>query len=248
VPFTKTFNPGEILTASDVNDFLLNGGYQYRQTVYYTSSGTFVKADYPWLRAIRVKVVGGGGGSGGCVATGANQLAAGGAGAGGGYAEKFITDIAGLSASETITRGGGGAGGAAGNNAGTNGSTSSAFGVSATGGAGGAGSTTFSISNFFPSVRSGGVGSGGDLNINGDNTIGAFAFNDSRVNPGIGGRSFLSGNISESVAEPGVGERLAQAGRAFGGGALGPTKAQNTATNRAGAAGGDGIVIVDLFG
>jgi hypothetical protein len=65
VPFSKTFAPGEILTAADTNEFLLNQGYQYRERFTFTSSGTFVKADYPWLRAIRVRCVGGGGAGGG---------------------------------------------------------------------------------------------------------------------------------------------------------------------------------------
>jgi hypothetical protein len=45
-------------------------GYVYVDTVYFTSSGTFTKASYPWLRAIRVRCQGGGGGGGGTNANG----------------------------------------------------------------------------------------------------------------------------------------------------------------------------------
>jgi hypothetical protein len=40
-------------------------GFVFKETIYYTSNGTFAKADYPWLRAIRVRTIGGGGGGGG---------------------------------------------------------------------------------------------------------------------------------------------------------------------------------------
>ena len=48
-------------------------GYVYVDTVYFTSSGTFTKATYPWLRAIRVKCQGAGGGGGG-VSDGCDRL------------------------------------------------------------------------------------------------------------------------------------------------------------------------------
>jgi hypothetical protein len=104
----------------DVFGAAVNGTAVYRfvTTVYFTSSGTFTKADYPWLRAIRVKCQGGGGGGGGAATTGVGQQAISSGGAGGAYAESFITNIAGLDASVTVTRGAGGTGGAAGNNAG----------------------------------------------------------------------------------------------------------------------------------
>jgi hypothetical protein len=50
-------------------------GFRFKEAVYFTSNGTFTKADYPWLRAIRVRLVGGGGGGGGCATTSANQVA-----------------------------------------------------------------------------------------------------------------------------------------------------------------------------
>ena len=95
--------------------------YNLVQTVYFTSSGTFSKGSYPWLRAIKVKVQGGGGGGAGSGSNGHG----GGAGGGSAYAESFITDIAGLDSSVTVTRGAGGAGGAAGNNNGVSGGQTS---------------------------------------------------------------------------------------------------------------------------
>ena len=81
-------------------DYQLNTGYRYHSTVYFTSSGSFTKATYPWLRAIRVRMVGGGGAGAGCATTGASTVSVSSGGQGGNYAEKWITDIAGLSAAK----------------------------------------------------------------------------------------------------------------------------------------------------
>src|SRR5690606_34295960 len=99
-------------------------GYVYGGTVYFTSSGTFTKADYPGLRAVRVKVQAGGGGGGGAAGTSPGEEAAAAGGGGGEYAESFIP-ASGLSAAETITVGTGGSGGAAGFNIGSTGGDSS---------------------------------------------------------------------------------------------------------------------------
>jgi hypothetical protein len=228
VPFTKIFNPGEILTASDVNEHLLNGGYQFRETVYFTSSGTFVKADYPWLRAIRVKCQGGGGGGAGGL--GDVNVAPGGGG-GGGYAESFITNISGLASSVTVTRGAGGSGGPGGGasvNAGSTGGTSS-FGalVSATGGAGGGNSS-----------GSGGEGTG-DLAVTGSSGS-VNSFTSSPFMSGDGGGSFFGGSVRGKVD---AGDGLS--GRQYGGGGSGSSI--RTPTGRAGGAGANGIVIVELY-
>jgi hypothetical protein len=74
------------------------------------------------------------------------------------------------------------------------------------------------------------------------------ALNNVRVIPGMGGASQLSGGVTaSSVAFNGSGEKLAIAGKLYGGGASGPAKGYSSATNRAGAAGGNGIVIVELY-
>src|SRR5690606_4443808 len=85
---------------------VLGPSYHYCGTLYFYTSDTFEKADYdPWLRAIRVRLVGAGGAGG--ADTAANGAGGGGAG---GYAEAFITDIDGLSSSVAITIGAGGTG------------------------------------------------------------------------------------------------------------------------------------------
>ena len=241
MPFTKTFNPGEILTAGDVNEHLLNGGYQFREQVRFTSSGTFVKADFPWLRAIRVRVQAGGGGGGGAATSSSGQAALGSGGGGGGYAESFITDIAGLPASVTVTRGDGGAGAAAGNNNGATGGTSS-FGslTVATGGLGGFGSGPATTNQ--RAGRDGGVGTTGDLLIPG----GASG----QVTFAAAASIFVMQNAGDSFFGAGargqvdVGDGFV--GRAFGGGGGGGTTANSP--QRPGGAGANGIVILDLFG
>jgi hypothetical protein len=214
-------------------------GYVFVQTVYFTTSGTFSKADYPWLRAIRVKVQAGGASGGGAPATGAGQISFGGGGGGGGYAESFITDIAGLDASVTVTRGAGGAGSTSAGNDGVN----SSFGalVVATGGNGGG----FRGPVTPPSVNSGGgggriTGSAGDLFVSGGpggNGVGVgTSGNDRRGGPG--GDSFLGGG--------GLSGSASQAGQQFGGGSSGENIGPNTSTGTS-AAGANGIVIVELY-
>jgi hypothetical protein len=219
-------------------------GYVYNSTVYFTSNGTFAKADYPWLRAIRVKVQGAGGGGGGCATTGANQNSIGSGGGGGAYAEKFITDIPGLSASVTVTVGSGGAGGAAGTNNGSTGGQSS-FGavVTADGGGGGVGQAALTP----PIARGGGGGgvttSGGDLAIEGSGAGAAFHVEAGFAVPSQGGIAFLSGRPTSGTVTGVAGAT----GKNYGGGGNGGTNSQNQGTARAGGAGAAGIVIVELF-
>jgi hypothetical protein len=247
VPFTKIFNPGEILTASDVNEHLLNGGYQFRETVYFTSSGTFVKADYPWLRAIRVKVQGGGGGGGGSASTGASQVAFASAGGGGGYAEKFITDIAGLAASVTVTRGAGGAGGAVGNNNGSAGGSSTAFGLTANGGSGGNGAAAGAYADTTFLAVGGGGASGGDINIDGGSSGVVFSPGPTRCHAPQGGSSFLSTNSGPPLFVGFGGSRsLSGPGSLYGGGG-GSSCAVASTSAGGGSAGANGIVIVELY-
>ena len=221
-------------------------GYVYVNTVYFTSNGTFSKADYPWLRAIRVKAQAGGGGGGGNPSTTSTQLAISNGGRGGVYAESFITDIAGLAASVTVTRGAGGAAGAAGANFGANGGASSFGAIVSANGGGGGGPGAAQVPSFPGAFRAGdqeapvftGVG---DLVIPGGlaavpfyaGIFGGFYTSAS------GGDSFLGtgGQASQASGNPGVG---------FGSGASGATSAQSSAA-KAGTAGNNGIVIVELY-
>jgi len=232
VPFTKTFNPGEILTAPDVNNFLLNQGYQYRDTIYYTSSGTFVKADYPWLKAIRVTAVGGGAGGSGS-GTDARTADSGG---GGGTGQSFILASA-LAASEDVERGAGGAGGVAGDNAGAAGVNSS-----------------FAVGKAYQVVGNGGgngfaAGAGGDGGAGiGDTVIrggGGQARKVGNNNGGStqGGSSSRAGQTKELFTNV---NRTGEPGQLFGAGGGGGHRVSTTSV--AGGAGANGIVIVDLFG
>jgi hypothetical protein len=210
--------------------------YNFVQTLYYTSSGTFTKATYPWLRAIRVKVQGAGGGGAGCAST----SHAGGAGGGGAYGEVFNSDINGLSSSITVTVGAGGAGGV-GNSAGTAGGTSS-FGIYTANGGGGGLSA--------PGTGQGGTGSGITANLGiafsgsaggpGSNSFGTIL----AINGPQGGSSQLGGG--GQGAGSGTGNiNNGQPGLSYGGGG-GGAYAQNT-SNSTGGAGAPGIVIVELY-
>lgn len=220
-------------------------GYFFQETLYYTSPGvsSFVKATYPWLKAIRVKCLGGGGGGGGAATTGSGETAIGGAGGGGAYAESFITDIAGLDASVTVTVGAGGAGGAAvaAGAAGSNGGTSS-FGslVSASGGLGGAVGDDINFSAYYK------VGAGGGTSVTGDFVVQGAPGDTTYFFGTFGG--VASANGGNSFLGPGAPRQFDGAGfSAFrGGGGSGAANPQSTGA-RAGGAGGNGIVIIELY-
>lgn len=206
--------------------------YRLSQTVYFTGSGTFSKASYPWLKAVKVRLVGGGAGG---ASAGSNNTGSGGGG-GGGYAEKFITDITGLASSVTVTVGAGGNGGGSGFNIGSNGGTTS-FGslVVATGGTGGRGHW-----EAFASGGSGGIGTAGDLLIGGQGGGGAtIGFGKG----GFGGSSQLGGGGAEVVRTDAF-EANGNAGRNYGGGGSGGGDKSASGT---GGNGANGVVIVELY-
>jgi len=212
-------------------------GYVYVQTVYFTSSGTGTKATYPWLRAIRVRCQGGGGSGGGSQATGAGQVSGSGGGGGGAYVESFITDIAGLDSSVTVTRG---AGGSSAQGDGNTGGLSS-FGslVLANGGAGG---TRQGATTTVPNTAAGGQGSQlgtGDITFGG--TAGTDAF---LQGTGSGARSGGSGGSSHLGGGTASGTTLS--GRNYGGGSAGRSNGPNTSASSSGS-GGNGIVIIELY-
>jgi hypothetical protein len=236
----KEFDAFTRLDASDVNTFLVNNG-ELREVVYFTSSGTFTKATYPWLNAIKIKCQGAGGGSGGSGATGAGQVNSGGSGGGGVYAESFITDIDGLASSITVTIGAGGAAGAAGNNAGSNGGSSS-FGtvVSANGGNGGVAGVPAAPPTFNLATVNSTTGTG-DLVIAGQGTEQALYITTGGITSPRGGNSVLGIGAHGRTGGQGGGPGLLYGGGASGG----STNPSSGAV--AGAAGGNGIVIVELY-
>jgi hypothetical protein len=207
--------------------------YNLVQTLYFTSSGTFTKATYPWLRAINVKVQSGGGGGTG---QGANGGSGQGGGGGGTYGEKFITDIASLDASITVTRGDGGAGGVGG--FGSNGGTSS-FGsiISATGGTS---PTTSGTGGVTGSVT------GGDLEFKGSGGVAGSDAQGYLIPGGAGGSSYLGGGA------PGARNRATNHGQSgfngssYGGGG-GGSAGNGTHAALNGGNGAPGIVIVEIY-
>ena len=219
---------GQILVADSTQTTGLKwqeSGYLYKQTVYFTSSGSFTKATYPWLRAVRIKCQGGGGGGAGAGSSGSAP-----AGGGGGYAESFITDIAGLASSVTITVGGVGSGGAAGANTGSAGGNSS-FGSTVVGN-GGEGSDT-------GNVRGGAGGGGtGDLVVAGQPGEGFFP---AGQHTSMGGGSVLGAGARGNYSNI---DRAGNAGVSYGGGGGGGARVSG---NAAGGAGAVGIVILELF-
>lgn len=223
----------------------INGqGYIFVQTLYHTSSTTFAKASYPWLRAIRVKCQGGGGGGGSAATTAAGEVAIGGSGGGGGYAESFITNIAGLAASETVTVGNGGAGGAATTNgaSGAIGGTSS-FGalVSASGGEPGGAGNNASVSTT-PYIKG---GSGGGLYVTGDLPIQGST---GHMGMAVVATAAFSGNGGDSVLGVGAARAFNSVGfSAYRGGGGSGAASQQSISSRAGGAGGPGIVIIELY-
>lgn len=225
-------------------------GYAPREVVYFTSSGSFTKATYPWLRAIRIKVVGGGGSGGGAGTTGSTQCGASSGGAAGGYAERFFTDISSLDATVTVTVGTGGAATSTytGNTGGTSafGTSGNAWRTRATGGSAGSG-------NLGPSTSrpggAGGVGTNGDLLGKGGAggpfiSFVATAFNSYS---GFGGSSVLSGGGEGRTATINAGVD-GIAGSTPGGGGSGGINIGTNGVNRSGGAGGNGTVIVELYG
>ena len=228
-------------------------GYVYAGTVYFTSSGTFAKAD-PLstgdigLRAIRVRCQGSGGGGGGAETTGAGEVSRGGGGGGGGYAERFFTDIASLDSSVDVTVGaaGGGVSGAAGTAGGTSefGGSGDAWRTRASGGGGGV--TDGSKLPEIPSAGgSAGVGLSGEILAGGSRGLIGLSFTASafRGNSGDGGPSIFGGGgggVQYSGSTP-------SAGNGRGGGGGGAYNEASIGTAQAGAAGSAGIVIIDCF-
>jgi hypothetical protein len=238
--------------AEGVNDYLA-GGYLYAGTRYYTSSGTFAKADPLGtgdigLRAIKVTCVGGGGGGGGCATTGAGQAAMAGGGTGGGAGISFILASS-LSASETVTRGSGGAGGAAGANNGVNGADSvfapgETYAVEGGGGRVGGGGEALTP----PAIRGtnpGSTTSVGDVVISGLRREPRYYIAADVVATLAGGwNPLFGGNQGYNQTNTGAnGPNGVSVGEGGGGGA----NTASQATARSGGTGTNGIVIVDCF-
>lgn len=228
---------------NDILGFSLDGaevarmdgnGLGLRQIVTFTSSGTFTKASYPWLRAVRVRLVGGGGGgSGNADGSGTNNIGGAGGG-GGGYAEDIIAASS-LAASETVTVGAGGAG------------------AQGTGSAGGA--TSFGTHVVAGSGQGAALETGGD---GGAGTTGGILISgehgDSTVDidlTGVSAEGTPGGNGGRSMLGMGGPGAVAKAANSNGGIGLGPGGGGGGGYRRStavsGGDGADGVVIVELY-
>jgi hypothetical protein len=218
-------------------------GYQYVESLYLTSSTTFSKATYPWLRAIKVKCQGAGGGGAGSVTTGASQVSHGSGGGGGGYSESFITDITGLASSVTITVGAGGSGGTSGGNASNGGTSSFSSLVIANGGTGGLANTAANLPYITRPTAGAALGTG-DFTLKGENSD-AWLINQLTFYQAKSGGSFLSNPTSGTSIVASI--RNGISGESWGSGGTGGGASQNQATATNGGTGAQGIVIVELY-
>ena len=231
--------------ATGVNDYLA-GAFLYAGSVYFTSSGSFVKADPLGtgdigLRAVRVRLVGGGGGTNDVTALAAdrNPLAGGGGGAGG-YAEALIL-AASLASTETVTVGSGGANGTSG----ANGGATSLGTLCAANGGSGAPAFTNSVGSQVGAVGGSNVGTVGDLLLFGSpGTTGSISA--IRLMSGSGGSSKFGGGANGANARADLGNGAAGINGTTGGGASGALRSTGTGTF-SGGTGGDGLVVVDCF-
>lgn len=213
------------------------------QQVLTVGSGTFTPATNALF--FMVEGWGAGGGSGGVAGTAA-ETGCSGAGGGAGYFRKLFT-AAEMGADAAYTVGAGGTAGAAGNNNGGAGNATTfnpaGTGATLTANGGGAGlGTPSTAGNLQAASGAGGTASNGDVNINGGTAnqgivIGGVTAGGSI--PALGGMAFGTppvGNPGNQVGTPGL---------TPGGGAS--SSQISGAGNIAGAAGGDGLIVVTEY-
>jgi hypothetical protein len=217
-----------------------------KQRLVITSSTTFDTDDYPGLYAIDVQLAGAGGGSGGAVGD-ASGAACSGPG-GGGEVRKRLLLASDITAPVSITIGAGGTAGAAGLNAGGNGGDTS-FGsfFTATGGEGGAAGAN--VTSFPASGNDGGIGGSNgtgtaDYSIPGSDGVNGLRLSATSVVSSLGGGNLLA-PFTKLSGGSGT-DQNGDAGRGYGGGAAGARSSSN-ATNRSGAAGANGVCIIDIY-
>ena len=220
------------------------GALRYQQTIYYTASGAFVKASYPWLAAVEVEVQGAGGGGG--AETCAAGKASGGAGGGAGAWATRLIPVGSLSASETITLGAGGTAGSGPSTDGGNGGSTIAFGITAAGGTGGdtGSDEDATYANALPGNASSTVSGTFDFERRGENGQPPVMPLQRNLG-GAGGSSSIGGGGRGANAVTSVGSNGGAGIHGSGGG--GGCNRAGTAVNRNGGTGGDGLVIVRLY-
>lgn len=220
---------------------VIPGSLGLRQRVIFHTPGEhiFDPAAYPYAARIFVRVQAAGGGSAGAVAEAGELVARPGA-AGGGYSESLI-EMSSLGGPVTVTVGAGGAAGV-GNTPGGDGGDSS-FGtlVVALGGQGGtANMTSGNTLGTTTGIAAPTAGTGGHI-MGGGAGHGAIRLTGTQGMAGAGGDSHLGhGGYGRGTNGPG------SLPRGRGGGAGGALAIG--AASQDGAQGGDGIVIIDLYG
>jgi hypothetical protein len=224
----------------DLRQTPISSGFLLRETLRLSASTTFVKANYPWLRAIRVRLVGGGAGGGGASPTASNTASIGGSGGGGAYAESFITNIAGLAGSVTVTVGTGGAGGSAGGNT-SFGAAVSAAGAPAAGTAG-AGIPPFVSARSNP----GGDTAVGDFSAPGGSAQGTVCIVATVLVGSAGGDSLFGPGAVTVLVNSAAGVNGNNA-VSFGSGGSGGANPPGQAVGRTGGSGRGGVVVLELF-
>jgi hypothetical protein len=222
------------------------------QVVIYTTPGSynFVKADYPDLYAVKVRMSGGGGGGGGCAATNAGEGSVGGGGAAGSVVETvYLAET--MQDSVPFVVGAGGAGGV-GNQSGVQGgqsewnpTTNNLIVYGGYGGRGGASQPATSLMTFGAPVSPGAIGAydwviqggGGHPGAGAlDTNSGGFGGGNPLAAGGQGGNAMLSGGGADGVN-----------GRPGGGGGGGGANKPSQGTAKNGGDGGDGAVLFEIW-
>jgi hypothetical protein len=218
-------------------------GYLLYDTLYFTANGSFTKAAYPGLRAVKVKAQAAGGSGGGAATTSASSQSYGSGGGGGGYAEAFLLASAlGTSVAVTVpplTLGVTGLAGVAGGDA--------SFGtaVVATGGGGGLYKPNSTLGAYLTGGAAG-VGTAGDLLLGGQGGASGGALGNFG-NGGNGGSSPMGGGGGASGTGAGNGNAAGWSAAGYGGGGGGAAANASSPTARVGGSGAPGIVIVELY-
>jgi hypothetical protein len=219
----------------------------------FTASGAFTYTPTSGMTYVIVELVGGGGGSGGASSSAAGSSSTSGAGAAGNYARFILTAAqvgAGLSRSVGV---GGTAGTAGNNNGGAGGDTTLATAAAWTVKGGGGGTGAASASQATARTISGGTSSASTTgtgiilaDVQGQNGGPSFTAS-SVVTPGIGGDSVLGLGGIVIIQVNGAGSGSAgTVGTGYGAGAGGAGELA-ASTNRAGAAGTNGVAIFTEF-
>lgn len=241
---------GTAATTVTINGELTARGYRLvSRSVYTSSPAAFTKASYPWLRAVRVICLGAGGGAGGAALTAAGQNSIGQAGAGGAYAETFITNIAGLGASETLIVGAAGNAGAAGGNGGNGGDTSFGTWCIAKGGVAGVAGPATAVGSFSlgASALVASSSTGDIIYSGGASGVRQYAYNASVVRPFPGGNTlFPTPPNAQTVTTTGSNGVPPNAG-VYGVGGYPGMNTQSQAAAVSGGAGAGGLMIVELY-